>query len=673
MPEKKILRTNKCFEKLKSFLFFVENITFLMAKKKDAPAAAPKFKNVEPYSLFSDFDISLFKSGKHYRLYEKMGTHVLEHEGVVGTYFAVWAPNARSVNVIGNFNGWDHNNHPLNPRWDGSGIWEGWIPNIGNGEIFKYRIVSGNHGIISEKGDPFALRWEESPRTSSVVWDTWYEWKDKSWMKNRREKNSLDSPFSVYEVHLSSWKRDPAEPDRKLNYREIADTLVPYLKETGFTHVEFMPVMQHPYEPSWGYQITGYFAVSSRQGTPQDFMYLVEQLHEAGIGVILDWVPSHFPGDANGIFRFDGTALYEHEDPKEGYHPDWKSYIFNYGRYEVRSFLISNALFWLDRFHADGLRVDAVASMLYRDYSRQEGQWVPNIFGGRENLEVISLFKELNEEIYRSFPDVQTIAEESTAFPGVSRPVYTGGLGFGMKWMMGWMNDTLKYFARDPMYRKWHQNDLTFSMVYAFSENFMMPLSHDEVVYGKGSLLTKMPGDAWQKFANLRLLFSYMFTHPGTKLIFMGGEFGQMREWNFEQSLDWHLLDSESHRGVKDLISDLNQLYRSVPALHLKQFDPGCFQWIDASDTNNCVVSYMRKTTNGNVVIVLNLTPVPHYDYRVGVPEEREYKELLNSDLKKYGGSGVSNPNIYLEKVASHGFEQSVQLSLPPLGAVIIG
>lgn len=644
-----------------------------MAKKKDAPAPDPEFKNVEPYSLFTDFDISLFKSGKHYRLYEKMGTHVLEHQGVVGTYFAVWAPSARSVNVIGNFNGWNHDNHPLFPRWDGSGIWEGWIPNIGNGEIFKYRIVSNNHGIISEKGDPFALRWEESPLTSSVVWDTWYEWKDKDWMKNRREKNSLDSPFSVYEVHLGSWRRDPSEPDRKLNYREIADTLVPYLKETGFTHVEFMPVMQHPYEPSWGYQITGYFAVSSRQGTPQDFMYLVEQLHIAGIGVLLDWVPSHFPGDANGIFRFDGTALYEHEDPKQGYHPDWKSYIFNYGRYEVRSFLISNALFWLERFHADGLRVDAVASMLYRDYSRQEGQWVPNIFGGRENLEVISLFKELNEEIYRTYPDVQTIAEESTAFPGVSRPVYTGGLGFGMKWMMGWMNDTLKYFARDPMYRQWHQNDLTFSMVYAFSENFMMPLSHDEVVYGKGSLLTKMPGDAWQKFANLRLLFSYMFTHPGTKLIFMGGEFGQIREWSFQQSLDWHLLDSERHRGVKDLIADLNKLYRTVPALHVKQFDPECFQWIDGSDTKNCVVSYMRKTASGNVVVVLNLTPAPHYDYRVGVPDEREYKELLNSDSKKYGGSGVSNPNIYTEKEPSHGFEQSVQLSLPPLGAVIIG
>lgn len=645
-----------------------------MAKKKETPIpATPTFQNVESYSLFSDFDIGLFKSGKHYKLYEKLGTHVVEYQGVTGTYFAVWAPNARSVNVIGDFNGWNHENHPLNPRWDGSGIWEGWIPNIGNGEIFKYRMVSNNNGIIMEKGDPFALRWEESPKTSSIVWDTWYEWQDKDWMKNRRENNSLDSPFSVYEVHLGSWKRDPNEPERKLNYREIADSLVPYLKETGFTHVEFMPVMQHPYEPSWGYQITGYFAVSSRQGTPQDFMYLVEQLHIAGIGVILDWVPSHFPNDANGLFRFDGTALYEHEDPRQGYHPDWKSYIFNYGRFEVRSFLISNALFWLDRFHADGLRVDAVASMLYRDYSRKEGQWVPNIFGGRENLEVISLFKELNEEIYKSYPDVQTIAEESTAFPGVSRPVYTGGLGFGMKWMMGWMNDTLKYFARDPMFRRWHQNDLTFSMVYAFSENFMMPLSHDEVVYGKGSLIMKMPGDTWQKFANLRLMFSYMFTHPGSKLVFMGGEFGQIREWNFQQSLDWHLLQNDSHKGLKNLMSDLNNLYRTVPALHKNQFNSDCFKWIDGSDTTNCVVSYLRKYEDSTVIIVLNLTPNPQNDYRIGVPEDKGYKELFNSDSTQYSGSGVGNESIFTEKNKSHGYEQSVQLSLPPLGAVIIG
>lgn len=629
--------------------------------------------NVESYSLFTDFDIGLFKSGKHYKLYEKLGTHVLEHKNVLGTYFAVWAPNANSVHVIGNFNGWNHESHPLNARWDGSGIWEGWIPNVGNGEIFKYRIVSNNNGIVSEKGDPFALRWEESPKTSSIVWDTWYEWKDKSWMAERGKHNSLDAPYSVYEVHLGSWKRDPNEPDRKLNYREIADSLVPYVKEMGFTHVEFLPVMQHPYEPSWGYQITGYFAVSSRQGTPQDFMYLVDQLHLNGIGVILDWVPSHFPNDAHGIYRFDGTALYEHEDPRQGYHPDWKSYIFNYGRYEVRSFLISNALFWLDRFHADGLRVDAVASMLYRDYSRKEGEWVPNIFGGRENLEVISLFKELNEEIYKSYPDTQTIAEESTAFPGVSRPVYTGGLGFGMKWMMGWMNDTLRYFAKDPMYRKWHQNDFTFSLVYAFSENFMLPLSHDEVVHGKGSLVNKMPGDAWQKFANLRLLFAYMYMHPGAKLVFMGGEFGQKREWNFEQSLDWHLLHEDSHKGVKALLADINKLYKSESALHKNQFDSSTFQWIDTNDTNNSVVSFLRKDGENQVLVVLNLTPRVLENYRVGVPYLDAYKELLNSDDLKYWGSGVTNPEIFTEKVGSHGFEQSIQLSLPPLGAVIIG
>ncbi len=646
-----------------------------MAKKKSTEVAnpTPEFQNVESYSLFSDFDISLFKSGKHYRLYEKLGTHVLEYQGVLGTYFAVWAPNARTVHVIGDFNGWNHSTHPLNSRWDGSGIWEGWIPNIGNGEIFKYRMVSGNGGIVSEKGDPFALRWEQPPRTSSIVWDTWYEWKDKDWMKNRREKNSLESPFSVYEVHLGSWKRDPSEPERRLSYREIADSLVPYLVETGFTHVEFMPVMQHPYEPSWGYQITGYFAANSLQGTPQDFMYLVDQLHQNGIGVILDWVPSHFPKDAHGLFRFDGTALYEHEDPRQGYHPDWKSYIFNYGRFEVRSFLISNALFWLDRFHADGLRVDAVASMLYRDYSRKEGEWIPNIYGGRENLEVISLFRELNAEIYRSFPDVQTIAEESTAFPGVSRPVYDGGLGFGMKWMMGWMHDTLRYFAKDPMYRRWHQNDLTFSMIYAFTENFMMPLSHDEVVYGKGSLITKMPGDAWQKFANLRLLFTYMFTHPGAKLIFMGGEFGQIKEWNFLQSLDWHLLEEESHRGMKKLISDLNALYKTQSPLHKNQFKDDTFSWMDTSDTKNCVLSYVRKFEGKQLVVILNLTPSPQAGYRIGVPENKEYKILLNSDNNQYWGSGIGNGEFKTDSEPSHGYNQSIVLTLPPLGALVIG
>jgi 1,4-alpha-glucan branching enzyme len=634
---------------------------------------SPSFKNVEPFSLFTDFDINLFKAGKHYRLYEKMGSHVVENQGVVGTYFAVWAPNARYVAVIGGFNGWNRGSHPLSSRWDGSGIWEGWIPNIGNGEVYKY-FISSNTGADLEKGDPYALHWEHPPKTASVIWDTWYEWKDQEWMQTRRQKNALNAPISVYELHLGSWQRDPGDPERRLTYREIANTLVPYIKEMGFTHVEFMPVMQHPYEPSWGYQITGYFATSSRFGTPQDFMYLVEQLHINDIGVLLDWVPSHYPGDAHGIYRFDGTALYEHEDPRMGYHPDWKSYIFNYGRYEVRSFLISNALFWLDRFHADGLRVDAVASMLYRDYSRNAGEWIPNIFGGRENLEVISLFKELNEEIYRSFPDTQTIAEESTAFPGVSRPVYTGGLGFGMKWMMGWMHDTLRYFAKDPMYRKWHQNDITFSLVYAFSENFMLPLSHDEVVYGKGSLIEKMPGDQWRKFANLRLLFTYMYTHPGAKLLFMGGEFAQYAEWNFEKSLDWHLLEHQPNKGVNELMKDLNKLYRSEAALFDKQFSPDGFEWIDTSDRENAVIVYARKgfDEKDTTIIILNFTPVPRSPYRIGVPAAGTYEEIFNSDNQKYWGTGVLNGDITTDKIPLHGKDNSVEISLPPLGGVVL-
>ncbi len=642
-----------------------------MAKKKIEEVVI-QFKNVEPFSLFSDFDIALFKSGKHFRLYEKLGSHVVKNKEIIGTYFAVWAPNAYTVSVIGNFNGWNKESHQLMPRWDASGIWEGWIAHIGNGEVYKYAIKSNLGGQELEKGDPFALSWEESPKTASLIWDTWYEWKDSEWLKNRKNKNSLNSPYSVYEIHIGSWKRDPTNNDRRLGYREIADTLVPYVKEMGFTHVEFMPIMQHPYEPSWGYQITGYFAASSRFGTPQDLMYLIEQLHKNDIGVILDWVPSHYPGDANGIYRFDGTALYEHEDPREGYHPDWKSYIFNYGRLEVRSFLISNALFWLDIYHADGLRVDAVASMLYRDYSRNHGEWIPNVFGGRENLEVISLFKELNEEIYRSFPDVQTIAEESTAFPGVSKPTFLGGLGFGMKWMMGWMNDTLTYFSKNPMFRKWHQDDLTFSTVYAFSENFMLPLSHDEVVYGKGSLLNKMPGDEWQKFANLRLLFTYMFTHPGTKLIFMGGEFGQSKEWDFKNSLDWHLLENDNHAGIKNVVTDLNHLYKKHPALFEKQFSPEGFAWLDTSDRENAVVYYKRKGLNEELLILLNLTPIPRNNYRIGVPENKNYTEIFNSDDRKYWGSGVTNEKIGTETIPCHGFDQSIVLNLPPLAGIVL-
>ena len=617
----------------------------------------------------------MFRSGKHYKLYEKLGSHVVEHHGVKGTYFAVWAPNANFASVIGNFNGWNKTEHPLSARWDGSGIWEAFVPNIGRGEIYKYFLRSNNGGAELEKADPFALFCEVAPKTASIIWDNWYEWKDDNWMKNRRKHNALNAPMSIYEVHLGSWRKDPANPDGYLTYSQIADALVPYVEEMGFTHVEFMPIMEHPYTPSWGYQITGYFSVASRMGTPQELMDLIDRLHQAGIGVIMDWVPSHFPNDAHGLFRFDGTSLYEHEDPRKGYHPDWKSYIFNYGRNEVKSFLISNALFWLDRYHADGLRVDAVASMLYLDYSRKHGEWIPNEFGGRENLEAVAMFRELNEVVYKEFPDTQTIAEESTAFPGVSRPTYTGGLGFGMKWMMGWMNDTLRYFARDPMHRKWHQDEFTFSLVYAFTENFMLPLSHDEVVYGKGSLIKKMPGDEWQRAANLRLLFAYMYTHPGTKLMFMGGEFGQTAEWNFEKSLDWHLTEYAPHAGIQACMKAINRLYKNETAIHEQQFLPDGFQWIDTMDRENAVIVYSRKGTNpaDTITVVLNMTPVPRGNYRIGVQAEGNYHEILNTDAKEFWGSGVLNEGpITSETVACHGQKQSVQLNLPPLAAVIL-
>ena len=651
------------------------------SSKAKAPTRKPSAKvmpketlnNVEVYSRFSDFDIGLFKSGKHYKLYEVMGSHVLEYKGVIGIYFAVWAPNAQYVSVIGNFNYWNRDSHPLFVRWDASGIWEGFIPNVGDGETYKYFIKSSS-GEELEKSDPFALRWEEPPRTASIVADTYYEWKDTKWMKERREHNGLDRPFSVYEVHIGSWARNPESPDAFYTYEQLADKLVPYVKEMGFTHVEFMPIAEHPYYPSWGYQVSGYYAASSRYGTPKQLMKLIERFHQEGIGVILDWVPSHFPGDMHSLYRFDGSHLYEHEDMRKGFHPDWKSFIFNYGRNEVRGFLISNALFWLDRYHADGLRVDAVASMLYLDYSRNHGEWEPNQYGGNENLEAISFLKEFNEAVYSHFPEVQTIAEESTSFTGVSRPVYAGGLGFGMKWMMGWMHDTIKYFSKDPVYRRYHHNQITFSLIYAFTENFMLPFSHDEVVYGKGSMLGKMPGDEWQRFANLRLVYSYMFTHPGTKLLFMGDEFGQGTEWDFSRSLDWYVLEYPNHKGVQETVKALNKLYRNEPALYEKAFEGGGFEWIDGGNSADSVLIYTRKGIDpkNDLVIALNMTPNPHYGYRVGVPEAGSWKEIFNSDDKHYWGSGMSNPKaIKSEKAPWHGRENSISVTLPPLAAVV--
>ncbi|WP_297332415.1 1,4-alpha-glucan branching protein GlgB [Flavobacterium sp.] len=624
------------------------------------------------HSLFTDFDIELFKAGKHYRLYEKLGAHLTEVDGVRGTYFAVWAPAAKAVSVIGDFNYWLEGENPLFVRWDGSGIWEGFVPNVDKGSKYKYKIQSHHNDIKTEKADPFAFYCETPPNTASVVWDTKHKWKDAKWMEKRAEKNSLQSPFSVYEVHLGSWKKK-VEENRSLSYLELADELVQYVKEMQFTHVEFMPIMEYPYDPSWGYQLVGYFAPTSRFGKPEDFMVLVDKFHQAGIGVILDWVPSHFPDDAHGLGFFDGTNLYEHPDRRKGYHPDWKSLIFNYGRNEVRSFLISTAIFWLDKYHADGLRVDAVASMLYLDYSRKDGEWEPNIYGGRENLEAVSFLKELNEAVYGSFTGVQTIAEESTSFPMVSRPTYIGGLGFGMKWMMGWMHDTLEYFKKEPIYRRHHQNDLTFSMTYAFTENFMLPLSHDEVVYGKHSILGRMPGDEWQRFANLRLLYSFMFTHPGTKLLFMGGEFGQSGEWNFEQSLDWHLLQHNYHNGIKNLVTALNKLYKKQPALYEKQFAGDGFEWINYSDSENSVIAYIRKGENEeeNLIVACNLTPVIRENYRIGVPVQGKLKEIFNSDDAAFGGSGVKNKTVKTDLIAWNHKPYSAELILPPLATVV--
>ncbi len=642
-----------------------------MSKK----ASKSNAEESDHFSLLTDYDIHLFRSGKHYKLYEKLGAHLCTFKGKEGTYFAVWAPNARSVSVIGNFNFWNNHDHMLAPRWDESGIWEGFIPGVKKGEVYKYAIHS-NTGEYLEKADPFAFYAEIAPATASIVWEHEYKWKDKSWLHKRKTSKDAPQPYSVYEVHLGSWRRKSEDGNRSLSYKELADELVYYVKEAGFTHVELLPVMEHPFFGSWGYQLTGYFAPTSRFGNPQEFMELIDAFHNAEIGVILDWVPSHFPGDAHGLYKFDGTNLYEHADPRKGFHPDWSSYIYNYGRDEVRSFLISNAIFWLDIFHADGLRVDAVASMLYLDYSRKAGEWIPNEYGGNENLEAISFLKEFNEVVYGNFPDAVTIAEESTAWPSVSKPTYLGGLGFGQKWMMGWMHDTLHYFKLDPIHRKYHQDEITFSIIYAFTENFMLPLSHDEVVHGKGSLFGRMPGNDWRKFANLRLMFSYMFTHPGTKLLFMGGEFGQTSEWNHDRSLDWDALNSNyNHQGILKITKDLNTLYKNERALYHFNFDNRGFEWSDYSDRENSVVVYIRKSEVREelLMIICNFTPETRPLYRIGVPFRGTWKEIFNSDNASYGGSGVTNQGLlYTSPVKYHGKDYSTSLTLPPLGISIL-
>ena len=635
----------------------------VVKKKKRKPAAPTP-------TLLTDHDLYLFNEGSHFRLYEKLGAHPLtDASGTGGTYFAVWAPDAERVSVIGDFNGWNQASHPLRPR-EQSGIWEGFAAGIGPGALYKYHIVSRHGGFRAEKSDPFAVYNEVSPKTASIVWDLSYRWQDGEWMAERGKRNALDAPISIYEVHLGSWRRVPEEGYRSLSYREMATRLTEYVKRTGFTHVEFLPVMEHPFFGSWGYQLTGYFAPTSRYGAPEDFMFLIDTLHRHGIGVILDWVPSHFATDGHGLGLFDGEHLYEHAHPSQGLHREWSSFIFNYGRHEVKNFLISSALFWLDKYHIDGLRVDAVASMLYLDYARDEGDWIPNFYGGKENLEAIALLRRLNEEVYKNYPDVQTIAEESTAWPMVSGPTYVGGLGFGLKWDMGWMHDTLEYMKLDPVFRKHHQDKLTFRMLYASHENFVLPLSHDEVVHGKGSLLGKMAGDEWQRLANLRLLLGSMTAQPGKKLLFMGGEFGQTGEWAHDGSLEWHLLDVPAHRGIQRWVEELNRCYRSEAGLHELDCRPEGFEWIDCGDAAASVLSFIRKgrANEGAVLVVCNFTPVVRERYRVGAPGGGLWREILNSDATEYGGSGVGNlGGVKATRTPCHGRSHSLNLTLPPL------
>ncbi len=624
-------------------------------------------------SRLTDEDLYLFNEGTHVRLFDKLGAHLGEVDGKPGVFFAVWAPAAKKVHVMGDFNGWSKTKHVLKPRGS-SGIWEGFVPGLAKGALYKYWIANPS-GHKAEKADPFGFRQEEPPRTASVVWDIGRKWNDAEWMKSRGGRHALGAPLSIYEAHLASWRRVPEEGNRSLTYREMAPLLAAHVKKLGFTHVELMPIMEHPFGGSWGYQTTGYFAPTSRFGSPQDFMALVDHLHQEGIGVILDWVPSHFPEDGHGLGYFDGTHLFEHSDPRQGFHPDWKSAIFNYGRNEVRAFLISNALFWMEHYHADGIRVDAVASMLYLDYSRKNGEWIPNKYGGRENLEAIAFLKKLNEEIYSRHPDALTIAEESTAWGGVSRPTYAGGLGFGYKWDMGWMHDSLEYFRKDPIHRRYHQNEITFRAIYQFTENFVMPLSHDEVVHGKGSLIDQMPGDDWRKFANLRLLYAWQWAMPGKKLLFMGSEIAQRQEWSHDRSLDWHLLQWEPHKGIARWVERLNRVYRSEPALHERDCESSGFEWIDASDADNSVVSFLRKgaSEDDQVLCVFNFTPVPRPNYRVGVPAGGWWAELADSDAAEFGGSGATlGGGAKADKEPWHGRPFSVNLQLPPLGAVFL-
>src|SRR5271155_2427538 len=623
--------------------------------------------------LLTEQDLYLFNQGRDYRAYEKLGSHLTSVGDQSGASFSVWAPNARAVSVIGSFNGWNPLSHPLRVR-ESSGIWEGFIPGVTKGTVYKFHIISRNNGFVVDKADPFGFWHEKPPRTASVVWDLDYQWADHDWMQNREGRNSLHAPISIYEVHLGSWMRVPEEENRSLNYREMAPRLADYAQRMHFTHVELLPVMEHPFYGSWGYQTTGYFAPTARYGTPQDLMYFVDHLHRNGIGVILGWVPSHFPTAAHGLIYFDGTHLYEHADLRQGFHPEWNSAIFNYGRNEVRSFLISSALFWLEQYHIDGLRVDAVASMLYLDYARKHGEWIPNRFGGRENLDAIDFLRTLNQAAYRSHPNIAMIAEESTAWPMVSRPTDMGGLGFGMKWNMGLMHDTLAYMQQDPIYRRYNHGQLTFSLIYAFNENFVLPLSHDEVVYGKGALIGKMPGDDWQKFANLRALFGYMWGHPGKKLLFMGGEFAQRREWSHDGELEWWVASLPEHVGVQRLVRDLNAVYRSEPALHRIDFSQDGFEWLDVDNAEASVLAFLRKAGDSPpVLVVCNLTPVPRHNYLIGVPQRGVWREVLNSDAREYGGAGWGNMGgVESGPVSTHGRVESVNLTLPPLSTLML-